>query len=368
MTEQSLAIPEQKESSAVPERQRSLTRTAVGVMIILAILALPWILRGALPAGKAAYWTHILVLVTIMILATCSMRAIFRTGEMSLAAAGFMLLGGYAAALLSVKLGLSPWLTIFLGGLFAAFIALLVAYPFFRVKGIYFVICTLLLSFIFLYITGYWKSLTAGWQGIQFYNINPVLKIGSHTITFGTKTSTEYYYLAVTIVGICLLILYRMEHSRIGMVWNSIREGDELAKSVGVNVLAHKIFIFSVAGFFTGLAGGMYAFHVHALSPTTAPGNWFHFFTSVYCLLYMVVGGAGSFYGPIIGTALFMILREFARPLDQYWPFLAGSVMILAVFFMPKGLIAIGEYVPAWYRKLRGLFRREPEERATLSE
>jgi branched-chain amino acid transport system permease protein len=365
MTEQSLAIPDQKKGSAVPER-RSLAGIAVGLTLILVVFALPWILRGVLPSGKAAYWTHILVLVIIMILATCSMRAIFRTGEMSLGTAGFMLLGGYGSALLCVKLGLSPWLTIFLGGLFAAFIALLVAYPFFRVKGIYFVICTLLLSFIFLYITGYWKSLTSGWQGMQFYQINPVLRIGSHTITFGTKTNTEYYYLALVVVGICLIILYRMEHSRIGMVWNSIREADELAKSVGVNIMAQKIFIFTVAGFFIGIAGSLYAFHVHALSPTTAPGNWFHFFTSVYCLLYMVVGGAGSFYGPIIGTALFMILREFARPLDQYWPFLAGSVMILVVFFMPKGLIAIGEYLPEWYGKLRGLFRKRPEKEAAV--
>jgi branched-chain amino acid transport system permease protein len=359
-------MPDKKKRSAIPERRRSPARIAVGLALILFVFALPWILRGALNTGKAAYWTHTLVLVIIMILAAAGLRTINRTGEMSLGTAGFMLLGGYGAALLSMKLGLSPWLTIFLGGFFAAFIALLVAYPFFRVKGIYFVICTLLLSFIFLYITGYWKSLTAGWQGMQFYQINPVIHLGSHTLTFGTKTNIEYYYLALVVVGVSLIILYRMERSRIGMVWNSIREADELAKSVGINIMAHKIFIFTVASFFTGIAGGLYAFHVHALSPTTAPGNWFHFFTSVYCLLYMVVGGAGSFYGPIIGTALFMILREFARPMDQYWPFLAGSVMILVVFFMPKGLIALPEYIPEWYGKLRRLLRKRPEERAAV--
>jgi len=339
------------------EQRKRPTKTLVGVALLLLVLALPWILRAVMPAGKATYWTHILILVTIMILATSSMRAIFRTGEMSLGTAGFMLLGGYAAALLSTKLGLSPWLTIFLGGLFAASIAALVAYPFFRVKGIYFVICTLLLSFIFLYIAGYLKEFTGGWSGIQFYNITPAITIGSHTLKFGTKTNIEYYYLAVIVVGLCLFVLYRMEHSRVGLVWTSIREADELAKSVGVDIMAHKVFIFVVACFFTGLAGGMYAFHVHALSPTSTPANWFHFFTSVYCLLYMVVGGAGSFYGPIIGTTLFMVIRELARPLDAYWPLIAGGVMVLVVFFMPKGLVAIGEYGPAWYAKLRGLFR-----------
>jgi branched-chain amino acid transport system permease protein len=340
------------------EQRKRLTKTLVGVALLLLVLAMPWILRAGLRAGQATYWTHILILVIIMILATSSMRAIFRTGEMSLGTAGFMLLGGYASALLSTKAGLSPWLTIFLGGVFAAVVALAVAYPFFRVKGVYFVICTLLLGFVFLYIAGWAKEFTGGWSGIQFYKISPEINIGSFTLKFGTKTNIEYYYLAVIVVATCLFVLYRMEHSRVGLVWNSIREADDLAKSVGVNIMAHKVFIFVVACFFTGLAGGLYGFHVHALSPTSTPANWFHFFTSVYCLLYMVVGGAGSFWGPAIGTTLFMVVRELARPVDAYWPLIAGAVMILIVFFMPKGLVALPEYVPAWYGKLRGLFRR----------
>ena len=151
--------------------------------------------------------------------------------------------------------------------------------------------------------------------------------------------------------------MYRMEHSRVGMVWKSIREADVLAKSVGVNIMAHKIFIFVVACFFIGIAGGLFAFHVHALSPTSTPANIFHFFTSVYCLMYMVVGGANSFYGPILGTSLFMVLRELGRAVGEYWPMIAGAVLILVVFFMPKGLVATGEYLPVWYRKLRGLFK-----------
>ena len=80
------------------------------------------------------------------------MRAINRTGEMSIGTAGFILLGAYASALLTKKLGLSFWITMPVGGLFAAFIALLVAYPFFRVKGVYFAISTLLLATVFQYV------------------------------------------------------------------------------------------------------------------------------------------------------------------------------------------------------------------------
>ena len=79
----------------------------------------------------------------------------------------------------------------------------------------------------------------------------------------------------------------------------------------------------------------------------------------------MVVGGIESFYGPIIGATLFLLLREWARPLASYWPLVMGAMLILIVFFMPKGLTAAGEYLPVWYGKLRGLGRSKasvPEE------
>jgi branched-chain amino acid transport system permease protein len=327
-----------------------LTKTLVMVILLALVLVLPLIVRNV-------YWRHIFILIAIMILATSSMRAIYRTGEVSLGTAGFMLLGGYSSALLSLKLGLSPWITMPLGGLFAAAVAAAVGYPFFRMKGIYFVITTLLLNFVFLYIAGYLDKLTGGWQGLQFFSLSPEITIGPLTITFTTQTNIEYYYLAIIIVGLCLFVLYRMEHSRVGLVWDSIREADNLAQSVGVNIMAQKIFIFVVACFFTGLAGALYAFHVHALSPTSTPANVFHFFTSVYCLLYMVVGGADSFFGPVIGTTLLMLTSELSRPLQSYRPLVYGAILILVVFFMPKGLISLREYFPAWYRKLRGRFR-----------
>jgi branched-chain amino acid transport system permease protein len=270
-----------------------------------------------------------------------------------------MLLGGYSSALLSAKLGLSPWITMPLGGFFAAAVAAAVGYPFFRIKGIYFVITTLLLGFVFLYLAGWLEKLTGGWMGFHFFEISPQLTIGPLSIAFTTKTNIEYYYLAIIVVGLCLFVLYRMEHSRIGLVWGSIREADNLAQSVGVNIMAQKIFIFVVACFFTGLAGALYAFHVHALSPTSTPANVFHFFTSVYCLMYMVVGGEGSFFGPIIGTTLFMLLREFSRGLEAYWPLVCGALLILIIFFMPQGLIGLRDYFIIWYRKLLEPFRKE---------
>jgi branched-chain amino acid transport system permease protein len=331
--------------------RKQLVKGLVVVLVLVLVCLLPVIIRND-------YWIHVLILITVMILATSCMRAIFRTGEISIGTSGFMLLGGYSSALLTLKLGLSFWITMPLGGLLAAAVAAAIGYPFFRVKGVYFAICTLLLAFVFLYIAGYLKHLTGGWQGLVF-DIwpNPITIPGIITLTF--DTDTRYYYLAIIIVGICLFILNRMERARVGLVWASIREADNLAQSVGVNLMAQKIFIFVVACFFTGIAGALYAFYVHALSPTTTPANTFGFFTSIYCILYMVVGGEGSFFGPILGATLFMLIPEFSRPLQMYRPLIYGTLLILIIFFMPQGLVGLGDYFTTWYRKLRGRFRRK---------
>ena len=330
--------------------RKKFVKGLVLVLVLVLVCLLPMIVRND-------YWIHVMVLISIMILVTASLRAIFRTGEICIGVSGFMLLGGYSSALLTKDLGLSFWITMPLGGLFAAAIGAAVGYPFFRVKGIYFAISTLLLAFVFLYLAGYMKDLTGGWQGLVFsFWPNPITIPGIITLTFDTDTS--YYYLAIIIVGFCLFVLYRMERARVGLVWGSIREADNLAQSVGVNLMAQKIFIFVVACFFCGIAGGLYAFYVHALSPTTTPANIFSFFTSVYCILYMVVGGEGSFFGPIIGTTLFMLIPEFSRRLQMYRPIIYGALLIIIIFFMPEGLIRIGDYITTWHRKILGRFQR----------
>ncbi len=324
--------------------KKKTVKIIVFLIFLAIVLLLPLIVRND-------YWIHVSILIVIMILATSSMRAINRTGEMSLGTAGFMLLGAYSSALLTKDLGLSFWITMPLGGLFAAAVAAALGYPYFRVKGIYFAITTLLTGFVFLYLAGYLKELTGGWQGLVFdFWPDPVAIPGIITLTFDTDTS--YYYLAIVIVGLCLFVLYRMEHSRIGLVWGSIREADNLAQSIGVNIMAHKILVFVVACFFSGIAGALYAFYVHALSPTSTPANIFHFFTSIYVVLYMVVGGEGSFFGPIIGATLFMLIPEFSRPLQMYRPLVYGTLLILIVFFMPQGLIGLGNYFSILYGKV----------------
>jgi len=147
-----------------------------------------------------------------------------------------------------------------------------------------------------------------------------------------------------------------MEHSRVGLVWGAIKESDTLAQSVGVNIIWQKIFIFTIACFFSGIAGSLFAHYVNALSPANNPGNQFAIWTSIYAIVYMVVGGQASFAGPIIGTTLLMLIPELARPLQQYRPLLNGVIMILIVFFAPGGVIGLFQNI--WHSRFFARFRK----------
>jgi branched-chain amino acid transport system permease protein len=299
---------------------------------------------------KNAYWLHVLIIIAINILIAANLRTIFLTGEVCLGIAGFMLLGAYGSALLTLKVGLSFWVAMPLGGLLAAVVALAVGYPFFRVRGIYFAILTLLIAFIFQYVAGYWDSLTVGWHGLTDIPApDPVTIPWIGTIKFDTDVA--YYYLSFVIIGLSLFILYRMEHARVGTIWGAIKESDGLAQSFGINIIWHKIFIFSVACFFSGIAGSLFAHYVRAISPANNPGNQFAIWTSLYAIIYMVVGGQANFAGPIIGATLLLIIPELARPLQEFRPLLNGGLVILIVFFMPGGLISLLNII--WHRKFK---------------
>jgi len=295
---------------------------------------------------KGPYVTHILILTVINILLSTSLRLINLTGLMSLAHGGMMTLGAYTTTLLVIKLGLSSWLALLMGGLMSSLVAFLVGIPFSRLKGIYFAMVTIFLSEMVALSAEQWRSLTGGSSGI--YNIprpDPIIIPGILHITFSSKVS--FYYLICVILLVSLLILYAVEHSRIGMTLNGIQQSDSLAESVGINCTGYKVLAFSIGCFFPGIAGGFYAQYISTINPTT-----FGFLFTIYVIIYLVVGGMKSFAGPIIGAFIFTILPEILRPLKEFQPyFFAGSLMLI-IFFMPEGLVGLPKRMIVLYDRL----------------
>jgi branched-chain amino acid transport system permease protein len=205
---------------------------------------------------------------------------------------------------------------------------------------VYFAILTVMLSEVLRNIVFYWSKLTGGYSGIA--NIPPPEPLrlpGLGAISFDSKA--HYYYLVLVIAAICLTVMYRLERSWLGLMWSSINENDQLARSCGINIKRHKQLLIVVTAFFMGIAGGFYAHYVGTLTPSGDPGSPFGFTASLYLIIYMMVGGEGYFAGPIIGAYLLTIVPELGRSLQQYIPLLMGAVLLLVVYVFPSGIAGL---------------------------
>ena len=294
------------------------------------------------------YWTSVLTMIVINVLMAVSLRCIFLIGEFSLGHVGFMCLGAYTSALLTMKAGVLFGLTLPASGLIAGLVALLLGYPFMRVKGIYFVILTVVTSESIRLLAFNWRGFTGGSNGLVGIPGAGSLSIpGLGEIDFGGFN--EYYYLTLTVVAMSLFILHRLEKSRLGFTWLAIREADKQAGAVGINVLRYKVINFSIASFFAGIGGALLAHFEQTISPQASSA--FGVMTTIYLLVYMVVGGKSRFIGPIVGAVGLSLVAEFTRPMQEYQPMIIGAIAIAVVMLLPEGLVSIPEKVGKWLLK-----------------
>jgi branched-chain amino acid transport system permease protein len=287
--------------------------------------------------GFGPYVLHLCIMMAMNVILASSLRLIFLTGQMSLAHGAMMTIGAYTAALLVIRLGLSSWLALLLAGFPGALLALVVGYPFSKLKGMYFAMVTIFLAQILQLVGAQWRGLTGGAVGI--FNIpgpDPILISGLFSADFSSKA--DFYYLVLILTLISLQIFRAIERSRIGLTLRGLRQSDSMAESVGIDTASYKVLAFVVGCFFPGLAGGFYCQYVSAIAPDT-----FSFLFTIYILVYMVVGGAGRFIGPILGAAILTILPEIARPLKEYVPFVFAAILMLVIFFFPKGMMGLAE-------------------------
>ena len=305
------------------------------IWILVLISALFCLLPAVI---KSYYLLHIIILTFIYIIATSSLRLIAISGQISMGHAGFMSIGAYTAAVLSKECGISPWITIPIGGVSTMVVALMVGYPFTRLRLIYFSMVSLFFGIGILAVNQVFDYYTGGFSGLM--RIPPLFP--------GSKTS--YYYFFFILTAFSLIIMYRFETSRIGYTLKAIAQSHEVASSVGINQAGYRVFVFAVGCFFVGIAGAGYAHYNLVLSH-----NSFGLLASINFVIYMLVGGIDSFIGPIIGTAVLIIVPEIFRDFKEYVPYLYSGILILVLMVMPKGLAGLGVQLKAIKREKRGL-------------
>lgn len=309
----------------------------IGFALLAAVLI-------ALPHLLSFSQQEILVVLVINVLLVCSYRLLTLTGEWSLAHAVIMGVGAYASALTAKELDVPVPLAMLVGASVAGFLAFLLSFPLFRMKGFYFLIGSFAAGEV-IRLMWKWSDLTflfGGPKGIK--RIPPFPSIESLSIDF--YEPVNYYYLCLVVVGVSLLILYRVEHSRIGLTFHAIHWQDKLAESVGVNTFRYRMLAFVISAFFAGLAGALYAHYVGAVAP-----NRFSVEEMVYILIWAIVGGTATFYGPIIGVTVLTILNEIilrSLDVDEMRPMFYGAILIISILFLPNGLESLIPKIKAW--------------------
>ena len=305
---------------------------ALGWMVLAAAVV------AAPPVLDSIYWTSVLTMIAINVLLTASLRTITLIGEFSLGHVGFMLVGAYTSGLLAMKAGLPFGVTVPAGAGLACLLALALGYPFMRVKGIYFAILTVVTSESLRLLARNWESLTGGPSGLVGIPAPGTLWLPVlGEVDFSDFTA--YYYLVAALVAVGLGVLHLLERSRLGFTWLAIREADRLAAAVGINVTRHKIICFAAGCFFAGLGGALMAHQEQAISAEASAA--FGVMTTIYLLVYMVVGGERSFAGPIVGAVLLSLVNEFTRPFQNYQPMIVGAIAIVVVVFLRGGLVSL---------------------------
>jgi branched-chain amino acid transport system permease protein len=258
------------------------------------------------------------------------------TGQLSFGHAGFLALGAYCAALLSQKLGLSPWLGLLSGGIFTGLVGTLIGIPVLRLRGQYLSIVTLSFSEVIRLIAQNWVSLTGGPLGTYGYETFPGFPEDPRLVKY------YFYYTAFALLLVCGTIMYLIcERTPIGKAFKAIREDQLLAEALGIHTTFYKVLGFSLSCFFVGIAGAFYAYYVRLVSPYLAETV-----NTVWAVGMVILGGLGTLIGPIYGAILLYGVYQAMRFVGVVYNLIAvGAAILIFVTYFPNGIWGLWEWV-----------------------
>jgi branched-chain amino acid transport system permease protein len=259
-------------------------------------------------------------------------------GMLDLGYIAFYGVGAYSYALLNVTYGLSFWLSLPFAALFAGIAGCIIGYPTLRMRGDYLAIVTLGFGEIVRIILNNWMELTNGPNGILGVKVPsiylPSFEGGFHFELLYLKKLYYLYYVILILAIFTIIAVYRLNYSRIGRAWESIREDETAAELMGVNTFLLKLLAYAMGAIFAGLAGAFFSARMRFVSPES-----FTFLESAMVLCMVVLGGMGSIPGILLGVAALIVLPEAFREFELYRMLVFGMTMVVMMLFRPAGLI-----------------------------
>ncbi len=296
-----------------------MSRRSGALLLLVAILA-------ALPQFLPRFHTYIAAIVLLTgLLATSLNLAIGYGGIYQFHHAVFYGLGAYGTALMLTRSPLPATLGLVAGPLAAAFLSLVMGFICVRLSKLYFGMLQISLGSLVWATVYRWYSFTGGDDGIHGVPLPALIS---------SPSGAYYYTLAVTVVG--MFALYRIVGSPFGKALQGIRDNPVRSEAIGIDVRAHQLAALVIAGFFGGVAGSLFV-----VVDTSAFPDMMFWTYSLEVLIMCLLGGMYTFFGPIVGSSILVLLRTYVSVHIPYWHLFLGILLTLVIIFLPDGVLGI---------------------------
>jgi branched-chain amino acid transport system permease protein len=305
----------------------TLQRRAVGVVLWAALVTMPYWM-----AAIGGY-TELATRIVVMALAAMSLNFLLGfTGVLSFGHAAYFGLGAYGAAMTIRYLTPDTMLGMAVGVLAATVSAAIIGALIVRRRGVYFAMVTIAFGQVFYFIAYRWNDVTGGDDGLTGWHRMPI-KLGLADLDIYGDDKT-FYYFALAIFAVCVAIMAALLNSPFGRTLLAIRENERRARFLGIAVERHIWLSFVISCLFVSVAGALYALLNNFTDPRTL-----RFDLSGNFVIMAVLGGMRSFWGPLIGAAIFVALQDYVSSHTENWMSVIGLVFVLVVRFFPRGVL-----------------------------
>jgi len=301
--------------------------------LFLALAAL--VAAIVVPSFLKNYGIHLFTTWLVFIIATMGLNlTVGYAGQKSLGHAAFFGIGAYTVALF-LKAGLSFWLGLPVAALLCFVVGLILGFPALRVQTIYLAFATLGFNTALWLVMRNEEWLTGGTFGIN--NIaRPML--GSLSL----DRNLPYYYLVLVFTLVLAALLWALLRSPWGKAFTALRDNPIRAESLGIDTRGYTLLSFAIGAVYAGIAGGLYASQVQFIDPAL-----FTVGSSIMMYLMVVVGGPGYFFGPLLGSAVGVILPEWLRFAQAWYLLIFGTAVVLLMIWLPDGLLSLPDRLRA---------------------
>ncbi|KOF13315.1 branched-chain amino acid ABC transporter permease [Ensifer adhaerens] len=317
-------------------RKSSTVRIVSAALFLLALLvAVPLLI--SITGRSDLYYT--LTSVALLSIISAGVWITFYIGRINIGQGAYALMGGYVSAILVTNYGVSFWLTLPLAGLFCAVASVLIGLPILRLRGVYFAMVSLVLTEV-ARLLALAMPITNGAKGIVSIPLPAGISLFGITLVpdFASLANPRlaFYIVAVLLMALCFLGLYRLAHSRIGQLCQSLQQNEELASSIGVNIAYLRVVAYALSSFLGGVGGAMFA----SISQSIYPSS-FTVADSVNFMLNCFLGGLGYVLGPMLGTFVLYFGWDVLFQAGEFQLLIFSTVLIVLILVLPNGLLSL---------------------------